>query len=127
MGKNNLNLNAMNSFITGGELKLMELNQNMISTMNEPLTKWQGKSKKKQVKKHKPHGQSEVSQEATMPQVESGKPLNRRAEAIRQMHEHDKPEPVEAAPTYWQEAIILSEIIGQPVCKRRNRRRSRNI
>lgn len=130
MGKNNLNLGSMNNFIAGGELKLIELNQSAMKAMNDPFGKWQGKAKKRQVKKHKKHAHTEGNHEEKVEkalEVASEKPLNRRAEAIRQMHEHEVVERVVVERTYLQEAIILSEILGQPVCKRRNRRRSRNI
>lgn len=45
----------------------------------------------------------------------------KRQEAV--YREDERVQNIEATRAYWQEAMMLAEIVGPPVCKRRGRRR----
>lgn len=124
MAKNNLNFNAMNNLVTGGEIQLMEMNQKLLTGMNNMPVKFSKKSsvkKKKKQKKQRAHdidyGGEEASKKA---QPVEKCPRSAYEELPRSTVQE---EPVEVERTYWQEAMVLSELLGPPVCKRRNRRR----
>lgn len=125
MAKNNLNFNAMSNLVTGGEIQLMEMNQKLLTGMNNMPVKFSKKSSTKKKKKHKKqeshdidHGGEEESKKAR-PVEKCPRP------AYEELPRSTAQELVEVERTYWQEAMVLSELLGTPVCKRRNRRRSR--
>ena len=71
MAKNNLNFNAMSNLVTGGEIQLMEMNQKLLTGMNNMPVKFSKKSSNKKKKKHKKqeshdidHGGEEESKKA---------------------------------------------------------------
>ena len=124
MAKNNLNFNAMSNLVTGGEIQLMEMNQKLLTGMNNMPVKFSKKSSVKKKKKQKKQGAHDIDH--------GGEEASKKAQPVekcpRSAYEElprstVQEEPVEVERTYWQEAMVLSELLGPPVCKRRNRRR----
>ena len=114
----------MSNLVTGGEIQLMEMNQKLLTGMNNMPVKFSKKSSVKKKKKQKKqeshdidHGGEEESKKAR-PVEKCPRP------AYEELPRGTAQEPVEVERTYWQEAMVLSELLGTPVCKRRNRRRS---
>ncbi|MBP3910823.1 MAG: hypothetical protein J6D39_04795 [Niameybacter sp.] len=124
MAKNNLNFNAMSNLVTGGEIQLMEMNQKLLTGMNNMPVKFSKKSSVKKKKKQKKQGSHDIDhggEEAS----KKARPVEKcPRSAYEELPRSTAQEPVEVERTYWQEAMVLSELLGPPVCKRRNRRRS---
>ena len=114
----------MSNLVTGGEIQLMEMNQKLLTGMNNMPVKFSKKSSAKKKKKQKKQGAHDIGH--------GGEEASKKAQPVekcpRSAYEElprstVQEEPVEVERTYWQEAMVLSELLGPPVCKRRNRRR----
>ena len=114
----------MSNLVTGGEIQLMEMNQKLLTGMNNMPVKFSKKSSVKKKKKQKKQGAHDIDH--------GGEEASKKAQPVekcpRSAYEElprstVQEEPVEVERTYWQEAMVLSELLGPPVCKRRNRRR----
>ncbi|MBC8579850.1 hypothetical protein [Zhenhengia yiwuensis] len=124
MAKNNLNFSAMSNLVTGGEIQLMEMNQKLLTGMNNMPVKFSKKSSAKKKKKHKKQGAHDIYHGGEE-ESKKAQPVEKRPRpAYEELPRNTAQEPVEVERTYWQEAMVLSELLGTPVCKRRNRRRS---
>lgn len=109
--------------VLGGKFPFQANLQNK-STNNKSTNKATSKPPKKQHTNHK-KTEDQTPTRVTRQQQLQEQQKRKQQEILRQ--ESAKKEDEDAAKSYLQEAIILSEIMGSPVSKRRDRRRHRGV
>lgn len=136
MDKNNLK--SFMSKINDAK-EIIEVNQGIVMDMAEQIREGKfsvetglvDKSRRKKITKGQhtaPSKKTKKSKEMqeTPPRANRGQQILEQQERKRQemlSQENQRAQDLDAARAYWQEAMMLAEVVGPPVCKRRGRRR----